>query len=681
MTNSTEFDTIYNYLKKKVPQSQLTTYLVPEVLVGGASPRKLVDVGNPYAYYCKVFSNIQEQSNRLEQNDNSSLLSRRDVIYQSFIRTFAALNGKIGTALTQIAFLPYLKETLGITIFVSLPTGVIGRTNRKGKRGSPFATYNPFDVDPSFGDPLLPRFSAFFQYKALIQACNKLGIRSGSILPLATLSIDSPLFAHFPQLGYWWVANPGELLFCEKESIKMTGKDNFHQSSSPEISQASKDRFVKPPTAQEVTFAVKDSQMYFVASKTAPNKTQRVTLANAFPDVAAGELNTYTWADVAPIKYVNQDYPPPMGSRNQGCFDFTQPVWKLIPYIIAWRANILKEEIFLIDVNQSFPEEVLRRANQINENWETIHHNKKPPENVDDLDYFVEFFNSLNLTINDYTMVNSNKIHRRIEFIGEELWSFESTTELVSTVVGPLVFCVSAHTHNHELFVGSLRHHFQIIEKQKINNYYFGGASNHDTMPPLPAFLRLIYLNYYFLPNCIPLVYSGVEHYAQTITNKEFGFDSTSSLLNLREHLTDGMLGLFNDVPLDWANLPRIDDNGREFPLIHTLLRQLSAIRERLIALDEMEFKFVCTQDPYCFGYIQYLRTNLEDRFILYTNWHPREAVSFMWPHEDAKVLLSVDSFEKDVVDIKYVERSDEITIPSFSATLLVTGTFREHFG
>src|SRR5947199_5798227 len=90
-----------------------TEYWVPEVILGGKSPRKLVNVRNPYHFFLEVFDHIETLSENPTKNRPGLLPT--DCIYQTFIRTFASLNNEIGTALKQIAFLPFLKSSLGIT--------------------------------------------------------------------------------------------------------------------------------------------------------------------------------------------------------------------------------------------------------------------------------------------------------------------------------------------------------------------------------------------------------------------------------------------------------------------------------------------------------------------------------------------------------------------------------------
>ena len=147
---------------------------IPEFLADRASvSTRSVDVGDPHAFFLGVVDDILNG----QRQPPAQGIGAEDVVYQGFVRSFASLDLRIGTALTQMAFLGFLRDRLGVTVFLSLPNGTIGETNRKGARGSPFAVRNPFGVDPSFADPLLPEMPAAGQYTALGQACRALGMR------------------------------------------------------------------------------------------------------------------------------------------------------------------------------------------------------------------------------------------------------------------------------------------------------------------------------------------------------------------------------------------------------------------------------------------------------------------------------------------------------------------------
>jgi hypothetical protein len=223
-------------------------------------------------------------------------------------------------------------------------------------------------------------------------------------------------------------------------------------------------------------------------------------------------------------------------------------------------------------------------------------------------------------------------LQRRIDFIAEELWNFELENPQISAITGPLISCVSAHSHNHVLLVESLRHHLKLLESSASPKLYFGGVANHDTIPPCPQIAPLLYAMYHFLPRSVPMIFSGNEYYASLIINKEFGF-SSPELEALRERLRDEDLALFNDIPINWPALS-INEENCAIAII-PLLQALRRMRHQLFTLvsDELlSYQFwEPAETPQCFGYLRERKGGREDSIVVYTNWNREESVCL--PH------------------------------------------------
>ncbi|MHB8596937.1 MAG: alpha-amylase family protein [Ktedonobacteraceae bacterium] len=577
-------------------------YWVPEVILGGKNPRKLVNVHNPYQFFLEIFDHI-EMLSEVSTKSRSSLLPT-DCIYQTFIRTFASLNNEIGTALKQIAFLPFLKSNLGITILISLPTGVIGGTNRKGRRGSPFAIKNPFEIDPSLADPLLPELPAIVQYRAMMQACHKMGILAGSIVPLTVLSMDSPLFKAFPDLGFWWLAEPGELLCCKVENQSEILSSSVPSHIVTAISSENKMRFVPPPAFEKVRVVNENGHNYFVADVEIMGQIRQCTLANAFPDPVIGEDGTYTWSDVSTINYNHRSYPPPQGVPDLTERDVSKPSWRIMPHVLAWRMRELGERVFLIDVNQAVPNEILTNACSIASNWQGEYQNCIPAlfkNNLSTHD-IEKIYAALDWNVYETSSLSVSTAEKPI-IIGEELWEFDIKSDILDGIVGPLIFCVSGHSHNLSVLIQSLKYHLQKLQNSVSQLRHFGGLGNHDTMPANPVIAPSLYLLYSFLPKVVPMVFSGIEFNAQIIVNKEFGFQSNTNLYKLKLDLSDNALGLFNDLPLNWEKLPI----SAETQPLSSLIKAVNDIRDRIFSyIDDGELAYRYIEhdtQPSCFGY------------------------------------------------------------------------------
>ena len=243
------------------------------------------------------------------------------VTYISFIRFFASLNNECGTFFSQIAFLPYLKANLGVDRIIFLPNSKIGTVQRKGERGSPFAVKDPFSFDEDLAEARLTRYSPMDQYLALIAACELLDIETGSIVPLATLAIDSPLFRQFPALGYWWTNGPGVLLFPSQLSSL---------SRISNRSKSSQQLFALPPNAEEIADACIESEAWLTTLDGGKS------LVNALPDPVVGDPTKYTWSDVASVRYSVEHVPPSQGTLQNLVWDYELPAFHIMPSIIDW---------------------------------------------------------------------------------------------------------------------------------------------------------------------------------------------------------------------------------------------------------------------------------------------------------------------------------------------------------
>lgn len=670
MDGNDEFHAVRRMLHERAHDSAERPYFVPEILLGGSSAERLVDVRNPYRFFSDVFDRIAAGTGT--SGLSNTALSASDCIYQSFMRSFAALNGEIGTPLKQIAFLPFLRKKLGVTLFISLPTGAIGRTNRKGARGSPFAVRNPFDVDGSLADDLLPGVSARMQYKALVQACKLMGMRPGSIVPLTILSMDCPAFKIFPELGFWWTAPIGERLFADPPQL-LAASEGPRPHGVIDIGHEARQKFCDPPEPGELVVEFHEEQGYFVGRR-ANGPHEPLTLANAFPDPVVRDASSYTWSDVATVRYTQGPIPPAQGLSHALAYDPSSPAWSIMPHVLAWRAIALGEEVFLIDVNQCVPEPVLARARAIVE---------RPPERYTAQ---VERLLAPGIEREEAEAIlcdlerpapacSGQGGSKRVELIAEELWNFDNVSDSVDAIVGPLIFCVSAHSHCQRTLVRSLRHHLRVLERNTPSKPYLGGVGNHDTRPPNPELSALLYATYSLLPNGVPMIFSGTEFGAQLITNKEFGF-SSDDLVRFKHDFVDSRLGLFNDLPLNWEGLPRPKKSSSQPWISPALIAEVNSLRRTVYATFsdwEFDYRFIEATNgkvDACFGYERTRRADNADSLIVLTNWDADEYATIMCPRGPGTVLLQIGRR----LALAGIPREGWLTLPPRSMTILATG-------
>lgn len=610
-------------------ESRPPGYLVPKFLCQSDSlDTSPVDVGDPFAFFADLFDRILANA--------AAPVARRgfchtDHIYQGFPRTFASLDGRIGTALTQIAFLPFLRERLRVSVFICLPSGKIGQANRKGGRGSPFAVSNPFDIDASLADALLPEVPPIVQYRALGQACELLGIRFGSIVPMSTLAIDSPIFAALPELGFWWRADPGELVRATRIDQEMSRRPDL---AAPALDTGTATRFVPAPSA--VTTIASAAGAYHVASDSLAGNAV-VTLANAYPDVLAGDAGTYTWGDVASIRYGHAITPQPAGQPGPAARPSGLPAWGLMPAVLAWRYHELGERVFLIDVSPGIPPALIRRARSLCSAWdpaigEGLHRLGAGAATAGDAGQLLS-------DLRRHAALGARHPVDDVTFIAEELWNFDLPGSEYDAVCGPLPYCVSAHTRNMDVMVRSLSHHLRVLQDREADGYFLAAVANHDTMPAVPWAAALLRVIYHFLPGALPLTFSGTEWAADIIVNKEFGFDSAPELLRLREGLGDDALALFNDMPLDWKSVASQDGQVG-------LIARLAALSRYLGDMRHWEYRMFAPDQEVpdrCFGYIRSASGRDRRQLIVLANWD-EASIELEWAAPSARRILAVGS-------------------------------------
>lgn len=433
-----------------------------------------------------------------------------EFVYGLYVPTFAGLDGRLGTLLTVLPFLRFVHNTLGADSIMLLPITESGRVNRKGRRGSPFATRDPFAIDARFGDPLLPRWTSHDLYVCVTEVAAGAGLRLGSVLPLATLSIDSPLLGVMPDLTYWWHASPSERLAL--------GTD----ATDPAIAPVDRDRFADPPDPAEVTPFAVDGGEFFV-TRNASGKPM-LTPANAVPDVVPAMNATYTWEDVVSLNYTTLAHPVCHADHRLAPQRRDRSAWRLIPEVIAWHLRH-GERVLQVDVLSSVPAEVIANGVKLAMSAQPL---KTAPACCDAI---------------------RQPLAAAPWIVGEELWSF-GAPDVIDAVVGPFIYCAAPYAREPARLVESLEHHVRLLTATRSAKRFFAGVATHDTIPPDPIAARPLMLFLWLLPGSVPFIFSGTEHGVDNICNREFGFTRAE-----QESLSYEDLELFSPKPLDWQDV------------------------------------------------------------------------------------------------------------------------------
>ena len=156
------------------------------------------DRGGPGGIYKPVTLTPIERVQELLRSKYADLNARpsaewvRDaVIYEVYLRSFS----KDGTFRSLERRLPELKQ-LGVTVLWLMPIHPVGELNRKGNLGSPYSVQDYYAVNPRFG--------TLDDFKSLVQATHKLGMKIIIDLVANHTSWDSQLILEHPD---WFTTN------------------------------------------------------------------------------------------------------------------------------------------------------------------------------------------------------------------------------------------------------------------------------------------------------------------------------------------------------------------------------------------------------------------------------------------------------------------------------------------
>jgi len=241
-------------------------YAVPNLWHKGITGISTVD---PAEYYSDIISSIIASPADFNRNRKSASEWTADAaVYNLFVRFATAFdhdrNGNIGTEplssgfretgtlLKAIAMLPYIQKLGANTVYL-LPLTTIGKVNRKGSLGSPYAIKNPYILDPLLSEPALD-LPTETQLKAFVEAAHRLGMRVVFEYVFRTASIDSDWIPDHPDWFYWLrdsnddapYGPPGFNHDTLAEIYEKVDKHDLRNLPVPD--EAYRQRFVQPPT-------------------------------------------------------------------------------------------------------------------------------------------------------------------------------------------------------------------------------------------------------------------------------------------------------------------------------------------------------------------------------------------------------------------------------------------------
>lgn len=350
-------------------------YAVPNLWSTGATGVSMVD---PFDYFIDAIGEIQASpaAEPDEAETNGQNWSASATVYNLFVRYNAAFDhdrdGRIGTEslpggfretgtlLKAIAMLPTIRR-MGVNTLYLLPLTSIGKVNRKGTLGSPYAIKNHFKLDETLGEPALD-LPVETQLKALVEAAHHLGMRVVFEFVFRTASIDSDWINEHPEWFYWLrkesdLESYGPPHFDHDTLARIyeqVDKHDFHEL--PEPDEAYRNRFA--PTPEKIT--ANDNGYNGVSED-----GSECVIASAFADWPPDDRQP-PWSDVTYLKLHDAPRFNYIAYNTIRMYDeaLERPelrameLWRKITGIIPWCREEFGIDGAMIDMGHALPPEL-----------------------------------------------------------------------------------------------------------------------------------------------------------------------------------------------------------------------------------------------------------------------------------------------------------------------------------
>ena len=368
-------DIILESLQAAKRREPASPYAVPNLWRTGVTGVSMVD---PFDYFIDAISAIKA-SPAAEADDadtNGQNWSTSATVYNLFVRYNAAFDhdrdGRIGTELLPggfretgtllkaIAMLPYIKR-MGVNTLHLLPLTSIGKVNRKGELGSPYAIKNHYKLDEMLGEPALD-LPVETQLKALVEAAHHLGMRVVFEFVFRTASIDSDWIAEHPEWFYWLrkdrdPASYGPPAFDHDTLARIyeqVDKHDFHEL--PEPDEAYRNRFAPTPSG------ITPGENGFTGVTADGSEC---VIASAFADWPPDDRQP-PWSDVTYLKLHDSPRFNYIAYNTIRMYDEalerpefrTMELWQKITGIIPWCREQFGIDGAMIDMGHALPPEL-----------------------------------------------------------------------------------------------------------------------------------------------------------------------------------------------------------------------------------------------------------------------------------------------------------------------------------
>lgn len=490
----------------------------------------------------------------LSQEDNSSKprINRNDLwastCYNLFVRygTAYSHNSKSinsennlyrnkGTLLKAISLLPYL-SSIGFNHIHLLPVTAIGKMNRKGDSGSPYAIKNHLEVEAELSEPSIG-LTADELFQIFVQACHRLGISVSTEFIFRTASVDSDLALDNPD-WFYWISNKIKDREADSDSDAKWGRPNFSKRDLKEI---------KARVAEGIfSDSIKPKEQYRNMFTPVPQKVARAD------GRIVGFLNK---KDTVRVPYGFADWPP----------DDKQPEWSDVTYLKLYEHPDFNYIAY--DTVRMYDTELTQAENENKSLWSYL---------ADILPNWIERFD-IDGALLDMAHALPEKLLSDIEskvrqkneqffFLGEFFYPNEFSNKYFDGIMGGICLCNNSPE----------------IYRQTVNDYlnmnaspYFLSGENHNTKRVVggddTSFAEMSIIVNSLLPGMFTVL-NGTEVMDSTVMNTGLGFTFEDI-----ENLPTDKLPLFSSLAIDWSQNPQLI----------VLVRDMAEIRKSIFGHDK----------------------------------------------------------------------------------------------
>ncbi len=348
---------------------------------------------NPVPFYIRRLHAIMEH-NEPQKNYRNSLgtLHGEDAggtwirsarIYALYVRTFTAwdhdqdgelggmkkditLNKKgyreTGTFLKTLMMLPYIKH-LGCNTIYLLPVSLNDRVNQKGELPSPYAQKDPFQIEPSLGDPL-SGLSAEDEFKALVEGAHRLDMRVMLDFIFRTASKASSWIEQHPDWFYWiekdreYEFSPPYFSDDQLQEIRQRVEIEKDFTNLIEPDEEYRSLFSSPPLPEEIKLKSKQSGYEATVNQ------KKVVIPGAFADWPPDDIQP-PWSDVTYLKLYTDPQFNYVAYNTVRMYDTrikkkNKALWDMLESIIPYYQETFGIDGARIDMGHALPDELER---------------------------------------------------------------------------------------------------------------------------------------------------------------------------------------------------------------------------------------------------------------------------------------------------------------------------------